>query len=250
MKRFVVFVSLVIFFLALNQAFAQKDPNDPGKPDSVWFYPAYLYYPLPSGPGIGFVHIKFVNDDSVTAISMPLTWAGDLQFDSVTFRDSRVSYLQYKTVNPKPFENKVLIGAVPVEEDLIPPGRGIFATLCFTIQDIGAASVDTIFFPPLNHLIFVTIQPVSYTPRFVPGHFSVIQYHPGDVDFDSNINLVDVIYLANYILKNGPLPPHPITADVNSDCAINLIDVIYLANNILKNGPDSLPGCIWNPFDP
>lgn len=249
MKRLVVLITLVIFVLSLNQAFAQKDPNDPGNPDSVWFYPS-LYYPLPSGTGIGFVHIKFVNDDSVAAISMPLIWAGDLQFDSVTFRDSRVSYLQYKTVNPKPSENKVLIGAVPVEEDLIPPGRGIFATLCFTIQDTGAASVDTIFFPPLNHLTFVTIQPVSYTPRFVPGSFTMVSYHPGDVDFNSKIALADVVYLANYILLNGPLPPHLISADVNGDCKVNLIDVVYLANYLLKNGPSPVPGCIWNPFDP
>ena len=250
MKRFVVLVFLVIFVLSLNQAFAQKDPNDPGKPDSVWFYPAYLYYPLPSGPGIGFVHIKFVNDDSVSAISIPVRWAGDLQFDSVTFRGSRVGYLQYKTVNPKPSEDKVLIGAVPVKEDLIPPGRGIFATLCFTIQGTGAASVDSIFFPPLSHLTFVTKEPVSYTPRFVPGNFSMVSYFPGDVDFNSKIELTDVVYLANYLLKSGSLPPHVIAADVNGDCKIDLVDVVYLTNYIIKNGPPPLPGCVWNPFDP
>ncbi len=64
----------------------------------------------------------------------------------------------------------------------------------------------------------------------------------GDVNNDWVINLGDVIYLANYLLKGGPEPacppaPYSACADVNGDCLLNLGDVIYLANYLLKSGP-------------
>lgn len=61
----------------------------------------------------------------------------------------------------------------------------------------------------------------------------------GDVDGDGELNLGDVIYLANYYLKGGSPPvPLVIVGDVNCDDEINLSDVIYLANYLLKSGPD------------
>ncbi len=68
----------------------------------------------------------------------------------------------------------------------------------------------------------------------------------GDVNGDQSINLGDVIYLANYLLKGGPepvCPPSPFSAcaDVNNDDSCNLADVIYLANYLLKGGP--APDC-------
>ncbi|KPL03998.1 MAG: hypothetical protein AMJ90_02510 [candidate division Zixibacteria bacterium SM23_73_2] len=65
----------------------------------------------------------------------------------------------------------------------------------------------------------------------------VIAYIPGDVNFSGEVNLGDVIYLANYFLKGGP-EPYPMEAgDVDGDGFITLGDVIYLANYLLKGGP-------------
>lgn len=61
--------------------------------------------------------------------------------------------------------------------------------------------------------------------------------HRGDVNSDRNINLSDVIYLANYMLKGGPAPIPLESGDVDCDIYINLGDVIYLANYLLKGGP-------------
>lgn len=239
-----LFIPLFLILLT-TLTFAQKDPNDPGAPDTVWFYPNELYYPLPSGPGMAYIHIGFVNDDSVAAITTPFFWSGPLIFDSVTFRESRVLYLEHKTVNLDIPNKKVLIGAVPVKEHIIPPGRGVFATLCYTINEVSAGYIDTIFFPPANHLYFVTSEPTSYVPCFIPSAFPVVEYWPGDVTHNEKIDLADVIYLAKYVSGFFPRPPYLVAADVNGDCKVDFADVVYLANFLLKSGPPPMPGCVW-----
>jgi len=250
MRNIKLLVLILALLMVTSSAFAQKDPNDPGAPDSVFFCPDQIYYPLPSGPGIAYIHIGFVNDYPVAAITAPFVWSGPLTFDSVTFRDSRVSYLEYKTVNVDLAQSRVLIGAIPVKEEelLISAGRGVFATLCFTINGTGTASLDSVFFPPLNHLYFVTSEPLSYVPGFVPGSFPVIQYYPGDVDYNQKVQVADVVYLARYVFGIFPEPPYPVPSDVNADCEINLADAVYLALFLFKSGPKPVvPGCLWNP---
>jgi len=59
----------------------------------------------------------------------------------------------------------------------------------------------------------------------------------GDVNYDLSLSLSDVIYLANYLLKNGPSPqPSIYTGDLNCDRKIELTDAIFLANYILSGG--------------
>jgi len=61
----------------------------------------------------------------------------------------------------------------------------------------------------------------------------------GDVNDDESIDLSDVIFLTNYLLKGGEPPPYPIyRANANGDEAINLSDAIYIANYKLKGGPE------------
>jgi len=240
----IVFLGLIFSY---SSAYAQQDPNDPGAPDSVFFTPDELYFPLPSGPGLAFIHINFVNDDTVSAISAPFIFSGPVVYDSVTFRDSRVEYLEYKTVNEDLIgDKKVLIGAIPVEEDtLIRPDRGYLATLSFSIIDTGTVEIDTVFFPPNMRLTFVTTEPMGYRPIFTKAVLPIIPYMPGDADHDMDLDVSDVIYLINYLFKGGP-PPYPLVAgDVDSDCDIDVSDVIYLINYLFKGGPAPLPGCEW-----
>ncbi len=69
--------------------------------------------------------------------------------------------------------------------------------------------------------------------------FFIIQR--GDVNKDCSWNLADVIFLANYLLKSGPVPDPLKLGDVNCDGLINLSDVIFLSNYLLKGG--EAPGC-------
>ena len=64
---------------------------------------------------------------------------------------------------------------------------------------------------------------------------------PGDVNADYLVNLSDVIYLANHLMKSGPAPTPFEAGDVNCDCEVDLGDVIYLANYLLKSGTPPAP---------
>lgn len=64
----------------------------------------------------------------------------------------------------------------------------------------------------------------------------------GDVNDDSKVDLVDVVYLINYIFKSGPEPPHlVIYGDINCDQEVGVADVVYLINYLLKSGPPPCP---------
>lgn len=56
---------------------------------------------------------------------------------------------------------------------------------------------------------------------------------PGDANCDGNVNVLDVIIIANYILGLNPTPFCLDNADVNGDGMINVLDVIATANIIL-----------------
>jgi hypothetical protein len=59
----------------------------------------------------------------------------------------------------------------------------------------------------------------------------------GDVNRDGNISLLDVIYLANYVLKGGTAPIPLASGDVNCDGKYDLVDVILLARYVILGQP-------------
>lgn len=63
----------------------------------------------------------------------------------------------------------------------------------------------------------------------------------GDYDNSGYINILDVVYLINYIYKEGPAPIPLISADINCSGTIDILDVVYLINFIYKDGP---PACL------
>ena len=55
----------------------------------------------------------------------------------------------------------------------------------------------------------------------------------GDVNFDGELNITDVITLINFILGTTPTEEEALTADFNQDSIINILDVISLVGEIL-----------------
>ncbi|MGB7062028.1 MAG: S8 family serine peptidase [Candidatus Zixiibacteriota bacterium] len=75
----------------------------------------------------------------------------------------------------------------------------------------------------------------------VPDILAAIQYSfylTGDVTGDEKINVSDVVFLVNYLYKEGPAPSPLLLGDVNCDDDINVGDVIYLVNYLYQGGTE------------
>jgi hypothetical protein len=75
----------------------------------------------------------------------------------------------------------------------------------------------------------------------VYGKIMGTQHVRGDANGDGTINSSDVVFLINYLFKNGPAPDPLWLGDCNCDELINSSDVVYLINYLFKGGPS--PGC-------
>jgi len=68
----------------------------------------------------------------------------------------------------------------------------------------------------------------------------------GDANRDYNVEISDVVYLVNYLMRDGnspQCPPEPYTAcgDINGDSEVTIADVVYSVNYLLRDGPS--PQC-------
>ncbi len=71
-------------------------------------------------------------------------------------------------------------------------------------------------------------------------------YMNGDASRDSNVNLIDILYLIAYLYDEpaGPAPDPILAGDANCDQALNLIDILYLISNLYDDPPGPEP-CHW-----
>jgi len=66
---------------------------------------------------------------------------------------------------------------------------------------------------------------------------SLIDYIPGDANRDFNVNILDVVYLINYLYKSGPSPDPFASGDNNGSVTINILDITYLIDFLYRSGP-------------
>lgn len=63
----------------------------------------------------------------------------------------------------------------------------------------------------------------------------------GDANGDGWIDISDVVYLINYIYRNGPTPNYPLAGDADCDGVVDANDMVYTISYLFKGGPP--PGC-------
>ena len=57
---------------------------------------------------------------------------------------------------------------------------------------------------------------------------------PGDVNFDGNINVVDIVLVVNFIL-DASIPTYEefLASDVNADGELNVVDIVNIVGMVL-----------------
>lgn len=265
---FLVLVTTFVFFL-VNSGLTQQDPFDPGVADTLYFAAGYPSSPegdtvfFATGGGDATIHINIWNDEGIWGITVPLT---DLAYgppnyafldssnndgatDPLCFIGSRVEHFGFKGCNLILHPPKVLYGAVTIQADSMPPGDGLFATMVYTVGDTGVICLDSTFFPPQNSLKFATgVSAVGFTPQFVSKCFHLAPFLCGDANGDRIVDVIDVVYLVNYLFNEGPTLIFP--SDANCDGNTDIADAVYLTNYLFKDGPppcdtdsDGTPDC-------
>lgn len=61
-------------------------------------------------------------------------------------------------------------------------------------------------------------------------------YVIGNTDQNGEVNIVDVVYLLNYLFKNGPYPCPLGKGDVDCNSLVDLVDAVYLINYLFRAG--------------
>jgi hypothetical protein len=126
----------------------------------------------------------------------------------------------------------------------IPPQTGYVPLLSFGI-DAGCLSDTvtdrTVVFDFTGQLSSPLGESVPF--RSQPGKADLLGSIPGNANADGLVDLGDVVFLLNYLYKNGPQPCTMESADPNADCAVDLGDAIYLINFLFKGGPSPQFGC-------
>lgn len=88
-----------------------------------------------------------------------------------------------------------------------------------------------------------TLKPVFRSAK--SGQFQILPRVFGDANGDGQVNVLDIVYLINYLFLGGPAPYLLANGDPNSDCIVNVTDIVYLINYIFIWGPESSGGCAW-----
>jgi hypothetical protein len=69
----------------------------------------------------------------------------------------------------------------------------------------------------------------------------------GDANADSLVNAGDVVYLIQYLFRDGPSPVFWECGDPNTDCLVNAADVVYLINYLFRQGAEpQIVECGWS----
>ncbi len=196
------------------------------------------------------VTVSARNAIPLRTIQVPLAYDGDLElvYDSFSTAGCRTEDFYEVTLDynaNKKLVISMLSHAYGEPDQQLQPGVGNILKLYFTIS---AGSVDQT--ASLEIVSFDDYEPYFtgglfdiYTPLVSPG-LAYIHYVCGDANGDEAINLLDILFLIDYVYGDPPgVAPDPIeSGDPNADGNVNLLDLLYIIDYLYGSplGPEPL----------
>lgn len=189
------------------------------------------------------VDIYLNNYIPLKILTIPISWAGDLDLELDTFSVTglRTEYVdQVKKIHSDSWVKRATFQIVTSVGSYTPdlaPDTGSVLSLYFTIPSGATGGPNPVqIISYSSYAPLITVAPGFFTPETVAGSVSICT--GGDVD-DNGIgpNVADLVYLVNYIFKGGNPPPVPAAGDVDGDGAVNVADLTFLVNYLFKTGP-------------
>ncbi|MCP4706208.1 MAG: hypothetical protein GY865_16555, partial [candidate division Zixibacteria bacterium] len=111
-----------------------------------------------------------------------------------------------------------------------------------TFTDNGDGSAAFVFSPQaaqigdVYSLTFTVTDPSSAFDE-VSVTYEVVDFLRGDANSDNILDMSDILYILNYLYKDGQAPASVEATDVNYDSDINILDAEYLVRYFYKKGP-------------
>ncbi|UCD16743.1 MAG: S8 family serine peptidase [Candidatus Zixiibacteriota bacterium] len=107
-----------------------------------------------------------------------------------------------------------------------------------------------------HHLVFTGFEDCDYVRSAIPvpcwrynrrlnNVLFVVEYTCGDANGDNSVNLLDILFLIDYLYNAppGPSPDPPQAGDANGDGSINLLDILYLIDHLYGSPAGPEPIC-------
>jgi hypothetical protein len=199
---------------------------------------------LADGPMGGTVRVPIyaVNNIPIDEFTIPLRYSGDiaLVYDSCSTAGCRTEniFIQESILGSGLLLFKLIGGGVHVN-----PGDSEILNVYFTVLSGSSNDATVISLENIgeNYAYFESTQSgFAYNPAIKEG-LVTLPMECGDVNRDMNINILDIVFMINFLYKSGPAPVPAEKANVNNDGAVNILDIVYLINHLYKEGPG--PSC-------
>jgi hypothetical protein len=118
----------------------------------------------------------------------------------------------------------------------------------FGDEDIGKTiCFDSAYFGNAGEWMWAVDGDNTLHPSWDGPHCFTIEdpaYVPGDVDWDGEVAIGDLVWLVEYMFQSGPAPPIMEACDLNGDCIKpDISDLVYLVEYMFDGGDSPLFSC-------
>ena len=112
-----------------------------------------------------------------------------------------------------------------------------------TYVDSQICTLDTVWNPRNCYVVAFVQQDTLDRLVLRSTKSSSLAWTFGDANGDEKVGAADVVFLVNYVFKEGPAPDPLGSGDPNNDCIIDVFDIIYLLKFFFRGGSAPLKGC-------